>query len=220
MSTLTTRTVAALAAGLLVLGASACNDGDSVAEQAKRNPDAGYIAGDGSIVTVAPADRREPVELSGETLDGSTLDLADLRGKVVVVNTWGSWCGPCEGEAPHLVAVAERYAKDPVEMVGIDYREPSKETGAAQAKEWGFTWPSIFDQTGTTALDMQGVLKSQPATAVLDTEGRVAASVQGPVTESTLAAIIDDVLAESEGAASSSSGASSSASSSTATAKG
>lgn len=198
MSTLTTRTVAALAAGLLVLGASACTDGDSVAEQAKRNPDAGYIAGDGSIVTVAPADRREPVELSGETLDGSTLDLADLRGKVVVVNLWASWCGPCEREAPHLVAVAERYKKanKPVQMVGIDYREPSVETGRAQAEVWGFTWPSVFDKSGRSSIDMQGVLSTQPSTAVLDREGRVAAVVQGVVTESTLTGLVDDVLAE------------------------
>ena len=55
-----------------------------------------------------------------------------------------------------------------VELVGIDYREPSKETGAAQAEAWGFTWPSIFDKTGTSAIEMQGVLASQPSTAILE----------------------------------------------------
>ena len=199
MTTRTTRRLAgALTAAALALGAAACSDPNSVAEQAKANPDAGYVAGDGSIVAVAPEDRKEPVTLSGETLDGGTLALADMRGKVVVVNLWASWCGPCEAEAPHLVALAEKYEGKPVELVGIDYREPSKETGAAQAKAWGFTWPSIFDKTGTSAIEMQGVLASQPSTAILDTEGRVAASVQGATTESTLAGLVDDVLAESE----------------------
>lgn len=194
------RLAGALAAAALTLGVAACSDPNSVAEQAKANPDAGYVAGDGSIVAVAPGDRKEPVTLSGETLDGGRLSVEDLRGKVVVVNLWASWCGPCEAEAPHLVALAEKYEKSgaPVELVGIDYREPSMETGAAQAEAWGFTWPSIFDKTGTSAIEMQGVLASQPSTAILDTEGRVAASVQGATTESTLAGLVDDVLAESE----------------------
>ena len=197
MTTRTTRRLAgALTAAALALGAAACSDPNSVAEQAKANPDAGYVAGDGSIVAVAPEDRKEPVTLSGETLDGGTLALADMRGKVVVVNLWASWCGPCEAEAPHLVALAEKYAGKPVELVGIDYREPSKETGLAQSKAWGFTWPSIFDKTGTSAIAMQGVLASQPSTAILDIEGRIAASVQGATTEATLAGLVDDVLAE------------------------
>lgn len=197
MTTRTTRRLAgALTAAALALGAAACSDPNSVAEQAKANPDAGYVAGDGSIVAVAPEDRKEPVTLSGETLDGGTLALADMRGKVVVVNLWASWCGPCEAEAPHLVALAEKYEGKPVELVGIDYREPSKETGLAQSKAWGFTWPSIFDKTGTSAIEMQGVLASQPSTAILDIEGRIAASVQGATTEATLAGLVDDVLAE------------------------
>lgn len=198
MSRTTRRLTAALAAGALAVGLGACSDADSVAEQAKANPDAGYKAGDGSIVVRAEGDRKEPVELEGDTLDGKPFAMADHRGKVVVVNLWASWCGPCEREAPHLVAVAERYkkAKKPVQMVGIDYREPSVETGRAQAEVWGFTWPSVFDKSGRSSIDMQGVLSTQPSTAVLDREGRVAAVVQGVVTESTLTGLVDDVLAE------------------------
>ena len=105
------RLAGALAAAALTLGVAACSDPNSVAEQAKANPDAGYVAGDGSIVAVAPGDRKEPVTLSGETLDGGRLSVEDLRGKVVVVNLWASWCGPCEAEAPHLVALAESFTE-------------------------------------------------------------------------------------------------------------
>lgn len=198
MTRTTRRLTAALAAGALAVGLGACSDAGSVAEQAKANPDAGYKAGDGSFVVRAEGERQEPVELEGDTLDGEAFSMADHRGEVVVVNLWASWCGPCEREAPHLVAVAEKYEKAdaPVQMVGIDYREPSVETGRAQAEVWGFTWPSVFDKSGRSAIDMQGVLSTQPSTAVLDREGRVAAVVQGVVTEPTLTGLVDDVLAE------------------------
>ena len=198
MSRTTRRLTAALAAGALAAGLGACSDADSVAEQAKANPDAGYIAGDGSIVVRAEDQRKEPVELQGDTLDGKPFSMADHRGEVVVVNSWASWCGPCEREAPHLVAVAERYkkAKKPVQMVGINFREPSVDTGKAQADVWGFTWPSVFDKSGRSAIDMQGYLKATPSTAVLDRQGRVAAVVNGATTESTLTGLVDDVLAE------------------------
>ncbi len=84
-----------------------------------------------------------------------------------------------------------------VAFVGIDYRESSVATGLAQAKTWGFTWPSIYDETGTTAIDMQGMMTAQPSTAVLDREGRIAAVVLGATTESTLMGLVEDTLGES-----------------------
>lgn len=141
-------------------------------------------------------ERGEPVEFAGDTLDGKTWDSADHRGEVIVVNLWASWCGPCAKEAPHLVDAHEETKGDDVEFVGIDYRESSVETGLAQAEEWGFTWPSVYDQSGTTSLDMQGKMTTQPSTAVLDAEGRIAAVVLGPVTTNTLVGVVDDTLAE------------------------
>lgn len=190
------RLAGALAAAALTLGVAACSDPNSVAEQAKANPDAGYVAGDGSIVAVAPGDRKEPVTLSGETLDGGRLSVEDLRGKVVVVNLWASWCGPCAKEAPHLVELNKELNEKEVELVGINYRESSVATGRSQARTWGFTWPSIYDKSGSTAIDMQGKMTTQPSTAVLDREGRIAAVVLGATTQSTLQGLVEDALAE------------------------
>ena len=145
---------------------------------------------------IPEAERDAPVDLAGETIRGKTWDSADHRGEVVVVNLWASWCGPCAKEAPHLVDAYQATKGEDVTFVGIDYREPSVATGLAQAQTWGFTWPSIYDETGTTAIDMQGTMTTQPSTAVLDREGRIAAVVLGPVTESTLLGIIEDTLAE------------------------
>ena len=190
--------VAALAGAALVL--TGCTGGDSVAEQAKAGDNKGYVAGDGQIVQYAPDERAEPVELAGETLEGDTWETSEHEGSVVVVNSWASWCGPCEKEAPELVATHEAYAdEDDVEFIGIDYREPSKETGRAQAQAWGLPYDSIYDDAGTSAIQMQSKLSTTPATAVLDRQGRIASVVLGPVTESTLSSLIDDALEETSG---------------------
>ena len=187
------------AAGVLALagGVTACSsDDDSAADAAQ---DAGYRSGDGSLTLIAPDERAEPVELSGETLDGKAWDSEEHRGQVVVVNLWASWCGPCAKEAPELVEVHEETKGEGVEFVGINYRESSLETGRAQAKTWGMTWPSVYDKSGTTALDMQGKMTAQPSTAVLDDQGRIAAVMLGATTQSTLQGIVEDTLAEQDG---------------------
>ena len=193
---LTRTLVASMSALALVSGVAACS-GDSASEKAAK--EVGSRNGDGSMTLIAQADRGEPVALAGDTIDGKTWDSADQRGQVVVVNLWASWCGPCAKEAPHLVEAYEETKGDDVAFVGINYRESSKATGLAQGKEWGFTWPSVYDKSGKTAIDMQGKMTTQPSTAVLDREGRIAAVVLGPVTTSTLVGVVDDTLAEEAG---------------------
>ena len=196
------RTIRALLACLgalaLVAGVTACgDDGTSTSEAAQ---DAGYRSGDGELLIIPPKEREEPVELSGETLDGKTWKASEHRGEVVVVNLWASWCGPCKKEAPELVAAHEKIDEDEVSFVGIDYREASMDTGRAQAKAWGLdAWPSIYDDSGQSAIEMQGKLSAQPSTAVLDRKGRIAAVKLGPITESTLTGMIEDTLDESRG---------------------
>lgn len=189
----TRRTVVATASSLAVAVMAGCSADSDTSEAAQ---DAGYRAGDGSVTLFDTDERGEPVELAGDTLDGKTWDSADHRGKVVVVNVWASWCGPCAKEAPHLVELNKELKGEEVELVGINYRESSVETGQSQAKAWGFTWPSIYDKSGSTAIDMQGKMTTQPSTAVLDREGRIAAVVLGATTRSTLQGLIEDTLAE------------------------
>ena len=191
---LTRTLVAAVSALALAGGVAAC--GESASEKAAK--EVGSRNGDGSMTLFAPDERGEPVQLAGDTIDGATWDSADQRGKVVVVNLWASWCGPCAKEAPHLVEAFDETKGEDVEFVGINYRESSKETGRAQGEEWGFTWPSVYDKSGKTAIDMQGKMTTQPSTAILDRDGRIAAVVLGPVTTQTLVGAIEDTLAESD----------------------
>ena len=195
----TSRFAGCLAAVVLLLGGTACSqDPNSIAAQAKAGDRKGYVSGDGAVETIPEADRAEPVELKGVLLDGSTWDSASARGKVLVVNVWGSWCAPCVAEAPDLQKVWEQLQADgaPVEFIGIDFREdPAR--GAAFTKKAGITYPSLSDEAsgGTLILALQGKAPTVPTTLVLDTEGRIAARVNGPVSASTLRGLVDDVVA-------------------------
>ena len=183
-------------ASLVALGAGCSTDPNSIAAQANKGDQKGYVSGDGSIETIAPGSRKEPVVLSGPTVDGSTWSMPSDGKTVVVVNVWASWCGPCVAEAPHLQAAWKtiQTAGKSVQFVGINFREdPAR--GAAFAKSVGVTYPSLTDESGVLILKLQGKATTQPTTLVLDQQGRIAARVSGPVTEATLTGLVDDVLA-------------------------
>ncbi len=157
--------------------------------------DLDYVAGDGNVVQIAPSDRDDPVDVSGPTLDGDRLALADLRGQVVVVNVWGSWCGPCRSEAP-LLARASRDLD--AEFVGIDIRD-TIDNAASFEREFGIDYPSIYDEGGETLLRFgkHAPTQATPSTAVLDKTGRVAAIIVGEIpSATTLKEIVAEVAAE------------------------
>ena len=154
----------------------------------------GYVAGKGIITSVKAADRKTPGAVAGRTLDGKRVSLSDLRGKVVVVNVWGSWCGPCRAEAPMLAQASRDLAKKNVVFLGIDSRDPSKDAAKAFVRRFDVPYPSIYDQQGSTLLAFRGTLtpNSVPSTVVVDPQGRVAGSVLGSLTRTTLDDLVDD----------------------------
>jgi thiol-disulfide isomerase/thioredoxin len=175
---------ATLCAGLL---AGCSNDVGSSGDQ-------GYVAGKGIITTLKAADRKAPAKVSGTTIDGKPVSLADYRGKVVVVNVWGSWCPPCRAEAPMLAAAARDLSKKDVVFLGIDSRDPSEAAARAFVRRFEIPYPSIYDQQGSTLLAFRGTLtlNSIPSTVVVDPRGRVAASVLGKITRTTLDDLVED----------------------------
>ena len=148
-------------------------------------------------VVARVAEQTEPAEVTGDDLDGTEMALSDTRGTVTVINVWGSWCAPCVAEAPELQKVwSDLELEDaPVQFIGIDFREEAAR-GAAFAKKAGITYPSLSDESGVLILEPQGKAPTVPTTLVLDTLGRIAARVNGPVSASTLRGLVDDVLAE------------------------
>ncbi|SED57463.1 TlpA family protein disulfide reductase [Ruania alba] len=179
-------------AAVLVL--AGCSGQDAITDDGVTS---GYVAGDGTIETWAPAERSEPVELSGESYHEEPVDIADWRGGPVVLNFWYAECPPCRAEAPDLAQVSQDYADDGVHFLGVNH---TNDAGTALAFERRFDvpYPSLHDRDAEGVAAVQGVvpLQAMPSTVVLDAEGRVAARVIGLVEASTLSGLLDDVLAE------------------------
>ncbi|MGW5240883.1 TlpA family protein disulfide reductase [Monashia sp. NPDC004114] len=187
----------AVAGGLVTLTTACASDPNSVADQARSGDRKGYVAGDGSIEQLPTQERGDPVVLEGTTLEGEPWRIADRAGSVLVVNVWGSWCPPCIEETPALQKAWDTVQSKgkKVEFVGLDKLE-GPETGLAFLKANKVTYPSLAYDGGVPILALQGKASATPTTLVLDHEGRIAARVSGPVSTTTLLALVDDVLAE------------------------
>lgn len=193
------RLSATIAVGVLCLGLSACgSDANSIAAQARSGDSKGFVSGDGSIERVAAGGRSGPLTLGGTTVQGAPWKVADARGKVLVLNVWGQWCGPCVAEMPHLEQVwsALSAAGKPVQFMGVNSRD-GVETSKAFLRANKITYPSLRDDGGATLLALRGKANTTPTTLVLDRRGRLAARVSGPVTAATLSGLVNDVLGES-----------------------
>jgi thiol-disulfide isomerase/thioredoxin len=176
--------VAASCAVLLLAGcASPVGGGPSTADQ-------GFVAGISAVTTWTPQDRPPAPDVRAATLEGGRFDLASYRGKVVVLNFWASWCGPCRVESPALQVVAANLKSKGVEFVGIDGRDDADSARAFLA-DIGSTYPNVDDASGDVELAFHSVLPMGfPMTLVIDRQGRVAARVTGPTTEPRLNAVL------------------------------
>ncbi|WP_329595842.1 TlpA family protein disulfide reductase (plasmid) [Streptomyces sp. NBC_01362] len=144
-------------------------------------------------------DRREAPRLVGETLDGKKLDTADFRGKILVFNVWGSWCGPCRAEADHLVKVSSELTEDGVQFIGINTRDPQISPALAFEKNYEIPYPSLHDPAGKLLLRFpKGTLNAQtiPTTLFVDRYGRIAGRIIGGASEERLREILKPLLAE------------------------
>jgi peroxiredoxin len=161
-----------------------------------------YVAGDGSTVILAPAERDPAITLSGKTLDGATWNLAEHKGHVVVVNVWASWCAPCRGEAAALEKVHSQVSAKGVEFVGVvSGSKDSVDNARAFVDRFDISYPSMFDSDNSLILAFGRKLPPSaiPTTLVLDGQGRVAARALGPANESRLLGIVEPVIRESHG---------------------
>jgi thiol-disulfide isomerase/thioredoxin len=184
------RALRAVAALLALAALTACTP------EVEGAGDKGYVTGSGLITMLPPGEREEPAEVSGKTLEGEPIALADYAGDVVVLNVWGSWCGPCRTEAPILADTARDLADEGVQFLGINNRDSGTARPLAFQRTFDIPYPSIYDPDGSTLLSFVGTLplNAVPTTVIIDRQGRVAGRVNGEVrSEATFRDLIMEV---------------------------
>jgi peroxiredoxin len=131
-----------------------------------------------------------------DSLAGESLTLSDLRGKVVVLNLWASWCPPCRAEMPAMNAVYEKFRDQGLVVLGVNTTFQDDETNARAAiREWGLDFPIVFDRDGV--MSRQYRLQAMPTTFFIGRDGVIHDMVfGGPMSEALIASKIEKLISE------------------------
>jgi len=111
------------------------------------------------------------------TFDGGTIDIRELRGQVVVINFWASWCKPCEQEAAELEQAYQQYKDQGVAFLGVDYVDTDREA-MAYLEKFGITYPNGPDLG--TRISQAFRIRGVPETYIVGPDGQLAAIKIGP----------------------------------------
>ncbi len=137
---------------------------------------------------------KEPIQFSVKGLKGETISPAAYKGKVVLIDFWATWCGPCIVEMPNVKSVYKKYNSRGFEILGISL-DQSREKLDAYIKQQGIEWPQYFDGKwwNNDVATMYGI-KSIPATLLVDRQGKIRyRSLRGKQLE----AAVEKLIAES-----------------------
>lgn len=139
----------------------------------------------------APSDGLESLRLPCLTR-GPGVDLAQLRGRLVLVNLWASWCGPCRKEMPVLTAAAERFGEQ-VQFVGVDTAD-APDPASDFLEEFGVTYPQLADPNAVLLKRLR--IPGIPVTLILGPDGSVVDKHIGPFDADELTQLLEEVVAE------------------------
>ncbi len=177
---------------VLALIASACSGSASAGADCER------IAGARPGLCPIPVEDRDPAPVDVLPVVGEEREtsVAELQGRVVVLNFWASWCGPCRAEQPDLNEAFEVLPDDEVAFLGVNIEDPEA-NALAHIREFDIPYDSLYDPTNSYASRFEGVgPRTIPTTIFLDADGRVAVRVLGIIGTAETIGIADAIAAE------------------------
>ena len=138
-----------------------------------------------------PVSREFAPDFNLDLFNGGNVEMSELRGRIVFLDFWASWCPPCRHEAPDLAAVYLEYREQPVEFVGVDIWDDP--TAAANfLEDFQTPYPNGRDETGEIAINY-GV-RGVPEKFFIGPDGSVLKKFVGPINGSDLRQVLDDLL--------------------------
>ena len=175
---------------------SACSGGTDAVDQSAGGQYR-YVGATPKGKTIAEAKRKPAGAATGTLLGGGGWTLNSLKGQVVVLNYWATWCAPCRIETPNLQKVYTAWKPKGVTFVGIDVKEANRSPVQAFVKDNAVTYPIVFDEGAKTALQIGHLpLQGLPNTVVIDKQGRVAAVYVGNVLPADLEPVLASLTIE------------------------
>jgi peroxiredoxin len=162
------------------------------------DPDAPPPAADGDeFGDSALVGRAAPMHFTLKDMDGADVQLASFKGKVVVLNFWATWCGPCKAEIPDLVSLQEQYRDDLV-VLGISV-DDTPEKMRPYAEEFKINYPLLVGNGRDDVQNAYGPLWGIPVSVIIDREGRIAKKHSGIASREQFEREIRPLIGEPEG---------------------
>jgi thiol-disulfide isomerase/thioredoxin len=186
---------AVLTVALVLLACVACTGKDAVDQSA--GSEFRFVSATKVGQVIAESDRKAVGTMTANRIGGQPYSLAASRGKVVVVNFWASWCGPCKTETPQLDALSRQIGSQGIDFVGVDVKELHRDQALSFIADNKISYPIVWDEPGKTALQLGHIPSAGlPFTVIVDKQQRVAAVYLQVVTPGDLTPVLTSLAAE------------------------
>ncbi|PSQ73810.1 MAG: TlpA family protein disulfide reductase [Bacteroidetes bacterium QH_1_64_81] len=185
--------LSALSLGFLLVACGGGNDQQS-SEASSSSASSGPLPG--KVRDVEP----EPVpDLTLETLDGASIDLAKQDGRVLLVNFWATWCAPCREEIPDLKALHSDLEEDGLTVIGVALDRKGREVVDPFVDQHEINYPIVVDAEGTAEAEF-GPIPGLPTTILVTPDGQITKRVVGIFPTDEMRPTLQDML-DAEGSA-------------------
>lgn len=130
-----------------------------------------------NYVPAAQRTSAQAPDFSLPTTDGKILKLSNLKGKVVIIDFWATWCPPCRKGIPDLIELKKKYGGKGLEIVGVSVDAETKNQVVPFIKDHGINYPVVYGNQNVS--ELYGGIEAIPTTFIIDKQGKIVASYQG-----------------------------------------